>query len=107
MLDCGQCDMTLAYDNMETLMNDHVKIVKEASVFRNGRSQAVRIPKEFEFDTEKVLISKDSDGIVHLRPKKKKRTPAEVLDWLAARGPSGEDLPEIDDPPPEPVDLDN
>lgn len=87
-------------------MNDQSKIAKEASVFRNGRSQAVRIPKEFEFDTEKVLISKDADGVVHLKPKVKKRTPAEVLDWLAARGPVDEDFPEIADPPPEPVDLD-
>lgn len=88
-------------------MNEHSKIEKEISVFRNGRSQAVRIPKEYEFDTEKVLISKDADGTVHLRPKIKKLSLLEVLDRLAAQGPVGEDFPEIDDPPPEPVDLDD
>ena len=73
-------------------MNEHSKIEKEISVFRNGRSQAVRIPKEFEFDTESVLISKDSDGVVHLRPKVKKRTLVEVLDWLKQQA-SIEDFP--------------
>ena len=65
---------------------------REISVFRNGRSQAVRIPKEFEFDTDKVLISRDDDGTVHLRPKEHKRTLIEVLDWLKANGPI-EDFP--------------
>ena len=88
-------------------MNEHSKIEKEISVFRNGRSQAVRIPKEYEFDTEKVLISKDADGTVHLRPKTKKRTLLEALDWLAAQEPHDEEFPEIDDPTPEPVELDD
>ena len=35
---------------------------REVSLFRNGRSQAVRIPKEFEFESEKVLVSRDDDG---------------------------------------------
>jgi antitoxin VapB len=87
-------------------MNEHPKIEKEANVFRNGRSQAVRIPKEFEFATEKVLISKDDDGVLHMRPKVRKRTPAEILEWFAARGPVEEDFPAIEDLPPEPVDLD-
>lgn len=38
-----------------------------ASIFWNGRSQAVRIPKEFRFSGNKVLIEKDGDAIV-LRP---------------------------------------
>lgn len=78
---------------------------KEGSVFRNGRSQAVRIPKEFEFDSDKVLISRDDDGTVHLRPKARKRTLVEVLDWLAGQPALEEHMPEIQDLPPEPVDL--
>ncbi|MDQ6433654.1 AbrB/MazE/SpoVT family DNA-binding domain-containing protein [Mesorhizobium sp. LHD-90] len=80
---------------------------KEASVFRNGRSQAVRIPKEFEFDTEKVLISRDEDGTVHLRPKPLKKSLVDVLDWLAQQPPFDEKMPEIEDFPPEPIDLDD
>ena len=30
-----------------------------AKIFMNGRSQAVRIPKEFRFETDEVYISKD------------------------------------------------
>ncbi|WP_102961191.1 antitoxin [Mangrovicella endophytica] len=82
-------------------------VEREASVFRNGRSQAVRIPKEFEFETEKVLISRDEDGTVHLRPKAGKPNLIEVLDWLARQPPLDGCMPEIDDLPAEPVDLDD
>ncbi|APH74752.1 antitoxin [Aquibium oceanicum] len=71
---------------------EQVRKEREISVFRNGRSQAVRIPKEFEFETEKVLISRDEDGTVHLRPKTRKRSLVEVLDWLKENGPI-EDFP--------------
>ncbi|MDR0878310.1 MAG: type II toxin-antitoxin system VapB family antitoxin [Treponema sp.] len=39
-----------------------------AKVFMNGRSQAIRLPKEFRFDTSEVYISKEDDRII-LRPK--------------------------------------
>ena len=41
-----------------------------AKVFKNGQSQAVRLPKEFRFDTEEVFISKDGDKVI-LFPKPK------------------------------------
>jgi antitoxin VapB len=75
---------------------------KEVSVFRNGRSRAVRIPAEFDLRGETVLMSQTEDGVIHLRPK---RTLIEVLDWLAEQGPIDEKMPEIEDLPPEPVDL--
>ena len=78
---------------------------REAGIFRNGRSRAVRIPAEFDIEGDSVLISQDKDGVIHMRPKRKKMTLIEVLDWLAEQEPLGESMPEIDDPPPEPVDL--
>lgn len=33
-------------------------------VFRSGNSQAVRIPKEFQFDTEEIEIYRRGDEIV-------------------------------------------
>lgn len=78
---------------------------REVSVFRNGRSQAVRIPKEFEFSSDSVMVSRDEDGTVHLRPKMRKRSLIEVLDWLAQQPPLDEKMPEIEDLPPEPIDL--
>lgn len=35
-----------------------------AKVFWSGRSQAVRLPKEFRFDTETVLIRREGDTVV-------------------------------------------
>lgn len=39
-----------------------------AKVFQNGRSQAIRIPKEFRVDTDEVYIDKIGDMLI-LRPK--------------------------------------
>lgn len=39
-----------------------------AKVFPNGRSQAVRLPKEFQFSTSEVYINKVG-GVVMLFPK--------------------------------------
>jgi antitoxin VapB len=41
-----------------------------AKIFQNGRSQAVRLPKEFRFDDSEVYISRE-DGKVFLSPKPK------------------------------------
>jgi len=35
-----------------------------AKVFMNGRSQAIRLPKEFRFDSDEVYIRKVGDEIV-------------------------------------------
>jgi antitoxin VapB len=37
-------------------------------VFRTGKSQAVRIPKEFRLDTNRVEIYRNADGDLVLRP---------------------------------------
>ena len=42
--------------------------MQTAKLFANGRSQAVRLPKEFRFDGEDVYI-KGYQGIVMLLPK--------------------------------------
>jgi antitoxin VapB len=41
--------------------------VKKAKLFANGRSQAVRLPKEFRFDGTEVFIERVGDGVL-LRP---------------------------------------
>jgi antitoxin VapB len=65
---------------------------REVSVFRNGRSQAIRIPKEFEFSSEKVIMRHDPDGSIHLFPKGKPNTLLGLLDWLKEQEPL-EDFP--------------
>ena len=42
-----------------------------AKVFENGRSQAVRLPKEYRFDTDEVAVNKIGQ-IVLLMPKQSK-----------------------------------
>ena len=37
---------------------------KTARVFMNGRSQAVRLPKEFRFDTDRVAIRREGRHVV-------------------------------------------
>ena len=38
--------------------------VKTAKIFTNGRSQAVRLPKEFRFEGKEVLIRREGDNII-------------------------------------------
>lgn len=71
-------------------------------VFQSGNSQAVRIPKEFQFDTSEVDIFRRGDEII-LRPHRPNLT--EVLELFAT-------LPEDfmaegrQDPPPQDRDFD-
>lgn len=37
---------------------------KRAKIFMNGRSQAVRLPKEFRFDVDEVYISKQGETLI-------------------------------------------
>jgi len=37
---------------------------KVAKIFMNGRSQAVRLPKEYRFDTDEVYISRQGHNII-------------------------------------------
>ena len=42
--------------------------MKTAKIFQNGKSQAVRLPKEFRFDDTEVFIKK-SGHVVYLIPR--------------------------------------
>ena len=37
---------------------------RTAKIFMNGRSQAIRLPKEYRFDTDEVYITKQGDNII-------------------------------------------
>ncbi len=36
----------------------------KAKIFMNGRSQAVRLPKEYRFDTDEVYITKQGSSVI-------------------------------------------
>lgn len=40
--------------------------METAKLFKSGRSQAVRLPKEFRFDGEEVYVKKVGDAVVLL-----------------------------------------
>ena len=45
--------------------------MQTASIFNNGNSQAVRLPKEFRFDEDEVIIKKIGDMVILLPTKYK------------------------------------
>lgn len=85
---------------MERVVNKHVvsddRKVRSARLFRNGRSQAVRIPKEFEFAGNAVEIYKQPNGDLVLR---QKGQTIGLIELLASLEPLSEAdrFPEIDD----------
>jgi antitoxin VapB len=40
------------------------KLLRKAKLFLNNRSQAVRLPKDFEFKTDEVFIRKEGAEII-------------------------------------------
>ncbi len=78
---------------------------REAKLFRNNRSQAVRIPVEFELPGDKVLISRDGDRLI-IEPVRKSGLTALLAQW-AKEPPLGpeDDFPDIRDAPVRPEDI--
>lgn len=73
---------------------------RRVKLFKNGRNQAVRIPREFELPGEDAIMHKEGDRLV-IEP----ASPRSLLAVLAELSPLDEDFPPIDDPPPRPVEL--
>jgi antitoxin VapB len=78
---------------------------RHVRIFKNGRSRAVRIPKDLDIFGDEVVM-REEGGRVIMEPSKR-RDLREVIDWLRSQPPLGPDeqFPEIDDPPPEPVEF--
>ncbi len=68
-------------------------VSRKVSLFRNGRNQAMRIPREFEFPCKEVIIRKESDHII-VEPVPAK---AGLLSLLSTLDPIEESLPEVDE----------
>ena len=39
-------------------------MTRTAKIFMNGRSQAVRLPKEFRFDCDEVYVERQGDAVI-------------------------------------------
>ncbi len=77
---------------------------RHVKLFRNGRNQAVRIPREFELPGEDAVMRKEGDRLI-IEPARRQETLVELLDRWAAEPPIDEEWPEVDDPLPDPVDF--
>lgn len=78
--------------------------IRRVRLFRNGRNQAVRIPREFELPGDEAVLRRDgTTGKLILEPLPQQ----DLLALLASWEPLAEEdrMPEIHDLPAEPVDL--
>ena len=80
---------------------------RHVRLFRNGRSQAVRIPRDFELPGNDAVMRKE-DGRLILEPARTKSI-RKLIELLQSWEPLSEEdqFPEIEDLPPEPFDLDD
>lgn len=72
---------------------------RHVKLFKNGRNQAVRIPREFELPGDEAIMRKEGARLI-IEPKPAKS----LLSVLAGLKPLAEDFPRIADLPPGPVD---
>lgn len=67
---------------------------REAKLFRNNKSQAIRIPADFELPGDRVLIHRDGEKLI-IEPLRRKNL-LEVLADLTPLEPEDQ-FPDIDD----------
>ena len=74
---------------------------RHVRLFRNGRNQALRIPREFELEGNEAIIHKEGDKLI-IEPVARQNGLKELL---AGWQPLDETLPEFPDSAPEPEDV--
>jgi antitoxin VapB len=75
-------------------------VERHVKIFKNGRNQAVRIPREFELPGEDAIMRKEGQRLI-IEP----APPRSLLAVLAGLARLDEEFPPIEDSPAEPVDL--
>jgi antitoxin VapB len=64
---------------------------RHVRLFKNGRNQAIRIPREFELDADEAIIHREGDRLI-IEPVRKSR----LLAVLAELKPIEEAFPDVD-----------
>jgi len=67
--------------------------MKTAKIFQHGNSQAVRLPKEFRFDEDEVVIKRHAGGVLLLPKRYAYDDLLELLHGFEGPIERGEDLP--------------
>jgi antitoxin VapB len=65
---------------------------RHVRLFRNGRNQALRIPREFELEGDEAILRKEGDRLI-VEPVRKGR----LLALLATLEPLEEPFPDVDE----------
>ena len=73
---------------------------RHVKLFKNGRNQAVRIPREFELPGDEAIMRKEGDRLI-IEPTQ----PKSLLGVLATLRPLDETFPPIPELPVDPVEL--
>jgi len=68
------------------------EIERHVRLFRNGRNQALRIPREFELEGDEAVLRKEGDRLI-IEPVRKGR----LLAVLALLDPLEEPFPDVDE----------
>jgi len=74
---------------------------RHVRLFRNGRNQALRIPREFELEGDEAILRKEGDRLI-IEPVRK----GQLLALLASLEPLAEEFPDIDEDLPQLDELD-
>lgn len=82
------------------MLKDRMVQERHVKLFKNGRSQAVRIPREFELPGRDAIMRKEGQRIV-IEPTHR----MSLLELLATLQPIEEDFGPIEDLQPDPIDL--
>ena len=67
-------------------------IQRYVRLFRNGRNQALRIPRELELAGQEAMVRQDGERLI-IEPVRKGR----LLALLSSLEPLEEDIPDVDD----------
>ena len=67
--------------------------MKTAKIFQHGNSQAVRLPKEFRFEEDEVVIKRHAGGVLLLPKRYAYDDLLELLHRFEGAIERGEDLP--------------
>jgi antitoxin VapB len=72
-----------------------MQLERHVRLFKNGRNQALRIPRDFELPGDEAIIRKEGNRLI-VEPLASRS----LLTVLATLEPLEEDFPDVDDPPP-------
>ncbi len=79
-----------------------MQTARQIRLFRNGRNQALRIPREFELEGNEAIIHKEGEKLI-IEPVKKKK----LIEVLAELEPLSDTFPDVDEtlPPTDDINL--